>query len=760
MKIKIKDFKGIYTNTDENDNRLEYVQDSENFYHRRGFLEIEPRRLSEYSNLPDPNADFPSYTWTFETAIYTTLSSDILTTQESSTPYKFDVIVLIAKATEGPIYHRLVYIYNLTESIGWYELSRSGNYYNLGGEPAIDLLNHDGSTFDNSFLSTTIDGKVHFQVEDGRLKLYFPHDTFWLGKINRKIWVEDSKQRVNNATPSGYPYFDYEDVDGKGYWYIDRIVDHWDHTKQYVQSEDDINIDQSLATIGNPYMCSEDDTAGDTTKRRMGIIYNISYNEDATHITGGRDVNIGATHDYKIRNEAKLGNLWAIRVSVYDKDTGVIVRNPNLPYPAYPEIFLWAIDADRTTAVSPSADGLGAWDITESDYPNIYIHFTEEQAGFFTLSSGAAWSTLSSYQAYTNNGQGWFTTFTSGVKHSFPSIFSISLEDFYDNTIQYGGDLEVGDIGWQTGENKFSIIATALLDEREEIPLSAKTFNITVSNKYVIKISNIELPWNISKRITRLRFYHGLKDGADLEMVKEFNLLRSEDSVEDFEFSAQDYTGDTLAGNTGFLWDYYDHPGDLQIVNGFQDFVTESGISIGIASKDKVAIYYSTFGGGNLMPDLVYHGNRLPLTGVSELTAVANADGRLMAFTPNTSYVIKAQEIAGVVAFSIEDTVEVGVKDKFDVANIQGGVLVHTQHGIYVTNGYETQLISEPIDDIIRANYSTGRIYYNRYKHEVYYKPSNSEDLYRYRMKDNVWERNNKTITTVEVKEKYGLDLS
>ena len=293
-------------------------------------------------------------------------------------------------------------------------------------------------------------------------------------------------------------------------------------------------------------------------------------------------------------------------------------------------------------------------------------------------------------------------------------------------------------------------MVTAVVDEREEFPIGAENYAPTITSAYVVGIKNIQLPWDINKRITRIKFYHKLKDATDYEMVKEFNLLSADASIEDFDISTDVYDGFFFATQVGFLWDYYEHPSDLQLIIGWKDFVTESGISIGISSRDEVAIYHSTYGGGRLMPDLVYDDNRLPVTGVSELTAVANADGRLMAFSPHTSYVIKAVEVAGVIGFRFEDTVEVGVKDKNDVANIQGGVLVHTQHGIYITNGYETKSISEPINDIIVTNYSTGRVYYNRYKHEVYYKPTNAEDLYRYRMIDNVWEHTNKTVTAVQ----------
>lgn len=753
MKIKIKDFKGIYTNIDENDNRLELVRDSENFYHRRGYLEIDPRNLAEESNLPDPNNDFPLWDWTFETGIYTTLSGDLLSTRTVPVPSKHDVLVLIAKTSEtvsGELnYYRLVYLYDITNSEGWYEMSANGNGgIVISGKSTIDLINHQSGLFNYGFIHTTIDGKTHFQVEDGRLKIYMPHDTFWLGKIDRKLYVEDGSRRwpvtVNGETT--YPYIDYE----HDYWYLDRVVDEWKHTRQTI-NYDGVNIAQADLTGSHDITlmrCAKYDSSN-FDKRRLGIVFDVVPNTDTSHIVDAREVKMGDPHGYQIRAEDSLANIRCLRHQIWDGDTGLPVNNPSLPYPVYPNIWLWKVDAARTTGVGP-----GDWTFTAADYPNIYIHVHPSLVDVFRLASGAAWSTLSSYEAKTDNIG---TVWRASVAGTYPasSAFSISLEDFYNNTIEYGGDLEVGDIGWETGENKFSIVVTGVLDEREEIPMYAHNFAVEVAAKYIIDIKNIRLPWDFNKRLTRIRFYHKLKDGADYEMVKDFDLLTAEDTIKDFGFSAEDYEGTTLAQNIGFLWDYYEHPSDLQLVQGFKDFVTESGVSIGIANRDEVAIYYSTFGGGNLMPDLIYDDNRLPITGVAKLTAVANADGRLMAFTPNTSYVINAEEISGVLAFKIEDTVELGVKDKNDVANIQGGVVAHTQHGIYITNGYETQLISEPIDDIIIANYSTGRIFYNRYKHEVYYKPTASEDLYRFRLKDSVWERMDKTVSTSYVEQEY-----
>jgi len=485
----------------------------------------------------------------------------------------------------------------------------------------------------------------------------------------------------------------------------------------------------------------------------------MKLNTDQTFVIDHKDVVFHGPHDDRIRQEGTWSNIRCLRCNMTSRDTGVGVRNPKEDFGTHPFTWLFALDSIKTEAAYPALDDPGDeedWPIANipANYANIFVYLPIRY-GYeaFKLSSGADVDTIPSYSHYDAGAGYWW----NGADHQVinQECWSISMEDLYAYEIAYGGNLTPADIGWETGENQFAIVVTAVLDEREEIPISAKTYDVEVDDKYVIGIESIIIPWDIDKRITRIRFYHQLKDDADFEMVKDFDLLSATSSIEDFHMSENDYDAIYFSANTGFLWNFYEHPAMLRIVQGWKDFVTESGISIGISTRDEVAIYHSTFGGGNLMPNLVYDDDRLPVTGVSELTAVANADGRLMAFTPHTSYVIKAEEIAGVIAFRFEDTVEVGVKDKFDVANIQGGVLVHTRHGIYITNGYETKSLSEAIDDLIETNYDTGRVYYNRYKHEVYYKPTNSEDLYRFRMKDSVWEHLDKTVTPTQQESKH-----
>lgn len=758
-KIKIKDFKGIFTNLDENDSNLEAVRDSINFYHKRGFLQFIPRHLQERANMPDTTGFGYDGQWDLETGIYTTLTSDKLATDLSAKPISYDVLVLIYKVVDSGITHRLIWLWDGTT---WNELS-SYSCPRVNNFPVIDINNYHGITnYTYSTFSTTLNGTPYFQVENGRLKIYFPHMAFWVGRIERKIWLEDYVQRWPITDEDGeitYPCFNYE----VGYWYIDRLIDRWSHTNQNIlymgerrpQTNPLPSGDLSTYIALDRYQAANNDITEEEI-RRLGISFEVTYNTDLTSIVNARKLSVGTPHGPRIARYDPPHNVHCVRQGLYDDLTEAIIRNPSLPFPTNPEIWTFPIDKLRTIAAGGFINPPIVNNWTAGQDNTIFIGFTEGMARLFRPVGGDAWSTIPSYEAKSNGMKVWLQHGEEG--HYASIVHSISLSDWMTMSFEYGGEGEVQDLGYDTDEDTFSLVTTAVLDDREEIPMDARIEAFTATGKFAIRIQKIKLPWNITKRITRIRFYHKLKDGADYELVKEFDLLKPESSIEDFEFTDADKDGNTLAGNVGYLWDYWNRPGDLRIINNFRSFITESGISIGLSATDIVSIYHSTFGGGNLMPDLIYDDNRLPVTGVSKLTAVGNADGRLMAFTDNTAYAIEAEEVSGVIGFRIEDTVELGVKNQQDIANIQGGIAVHTMHGIYVTNGYETKSISEPIDDIIVQYYNTGRIYYNRYKHILYYKPTNAEDLYQYRFKDNVWEKMNKTTDEGIVQAEEALD--
>ena len=160
QKIKIKDWKGLYTNVDENDSRFELVRVSNNFAHEEGFIETIPRYLSAESGLPTLPTDF-----VWETGIYCTLASDELTDAAVAVATSYNCLVLISKKLDTGVYLRRIHLH---DGSNWHELS--SNSIDISG---IDIENHDGAgAYGGSYFSTTLNGEAFFQIERGRLKLF------------------------------------------------------------------------------------------------------------------------------------------------------------------------------------------------------------------------------------------------------------------------------------------------------------------------------------------------------------------------------------------------------------------------------------------------------------------------------------------------------------------------------------------------------------------------------------------------------------
>ena len=88
--FKLKDWKGLYTNRDENEVSFEFAKESINFRHSRGALFYESRNIGEYP-LPEINPSLSAYDWKWETGIYSTLLNDPLA--ENPVAKKYDTLV-------------------------------------------------------------------------------------------------------------------------------------------------------------------------------------------------------------------------------------------------------------------------------------------------------------------------------------------------------------------------------------------------------------------------------------------------------------------------------------------------------------------------------------------------------------------------------------------------------------------------------------------------------------------------------------------
>lgn len=710
-KIKVKEIKSIYTNVDENDSSFDLVRTSINLKHLKGYAQAEPRHLNEY-DIPDLADWFGAEGWEYETGIYCTLTNDPFA--EDPVADKRDVLVLITKfePDPSPFVFRSILFKDLTNGSDWWEPTIEGNM--------------TGAVLSRSFFYTTKEGKTFFQVENGRLKIYMPHDCFWLGLMDREF----------NASP--FPVFDYSG------WYCDRLVEPFDHTRQWVKVN---GVNTTEVLPGTRYHLV---TCG--TNRRLGIKFTLQYEDDQGAVAEEEDI----TPDW---SAVGLGVRWK-------------------PDPGTP-VFSFYFGLQRfyrtdggTIVMSPGEGKYTTWWETETGLPmddDVWPFSLSDEDGYFVVPKemadalvpvGTTWTALS------QDGLGLRPNLTKAYDH----IQEEEITSTYNNTYKVSrANLEatdwkfrdpsqtVGEVGFTSATDaKFGIIVTAVLDDREEIIIEARSDTAVLSDpepeKFIIRVQDIYIPVDINKRITRLRFYHRIihtDEGAslDYELHKEIDLLSDiEPYNTPFYLSTITNTGTMLATNIAFLVDP-EKLDEYQVKTGFRSFVTESGISIALTNNDYSRAYYNVLGGGVLQPDLIYSQNLLPISGISQMTTVSTINDKFAVYTDNTMYIITVDQIEGALVFTPTETVALGVKNRLDVASVQGGAIVHTRNGIYLTSGTSQQLLSEPINDWIKGYYTTGQILYNKHKNELYYRPSaTSEDLYRFRFEDNTWERINVSV--------------
>lgn len=738
-KIKIKDWNGIVTNIDETDTDPAIIRDSSNFRFKKGYTTFEPRLLTDNAGTnfapPDLSINFTqNFVW--ETGIYCTLTNDPLKNNEDEEAWKKDICVLVAKAQDGDDYHRLVYLKELEDTSSWKELSKNSGYSNITHK--IELPNHDGAgNFDGSgappeyypsYFTTQLDGKAFFQIEKGTLKLYLPHDVF----IIRYIF------RVPTFPPDPSAPFYIG-------WNIDRLVEKYDPAGATVKvkQSDGTWADQEDVPDGTAV---EDVRCGEN--RRLGIKYKISFEDDESVALDEFEMNFFETPSsavcYKWVDHYPTQRKFYL-YKFNDAETSAIIY-PKPPW-GKPNSEAWWRESDD----EPMDDSY--WAIYQLGDGTANLVFSPSTAAILEP-QGTTWSgaggTYGDWNVRACN------PLYNGILRG---TWKISKAAFEAQTWLYKGkELTIGEAGFLVDTDlRYSIVCTAVLDDGAEVIMETSNGEANLPSpgtRFAIRLSDIYIPTNINKRLTRIRWYHKTPDiDTDYTLHREVDLLTgTEPLTAPFYMGEYTDTGKTLSTNIGFLIDEEDFT-KYDVLTGFKSFTTESGISIGITTSDNVNLYHSTVGGGQLLPDLVYDANALPITGISDLNAVANINGKIGAFTPDKLYVIGSGESLGQLVFNIDDTLDLGVKNFNDVVPVQGGAVVNTRNGIFWTDGFRSDLISEPINDLVRTNYDTSSIYYNSHKMEVYWKPTSSEDLYRYRFEDKVWEKINKTITEVQAEE-------
>ena len=739
-KLKIKDFKGIFTNIDENDQNLDTARTSVNWKHERGGLEFEPRSLSEYT-LPeiDPvlHRHLPDGTdgldWEWETGIYTTLTNDPFARPVIGA--KYDVLIVIAKAIDNidpNLTHRLIYLKDLTNDSIWYELSKYGNLYHVINytmpyEFTIEIENHDGAGgFGNSLFSTTVSGTAYIKIESGRAKVYLPHDAFWVGRLDRKLYLQGTTTTAVHADE----------------WHIDRLVEPFDNDNLTITDYDPAPPGTYRVTTGNPREGTGLSYRWFTTTgpgRRNGIKWGTSIITDPNAILETRVIilgDLGTNHDATQKNNDAVQYVSKCYQMTVD---GEIVTNP-LKWPGS--------IPDTSKFYFPFTHSTGMYICIDTKYFD-YFRPSDMSWADKIASLGVGTAKILDTNLVQLAGSG------NGIR-IYGEHLNITEAAFEALSLEWTNAGKVRHIGFDVGPTAYAIVATAVYDDREELILDWQEGVIDLDpaiTKFAFDIDQIIIPYDFNKRTTRYRFYIKLYDETgqiylDFDQCQDFDLFEDINNMSTnfyvSQSSTQEAAGTTLSANIGIYFDER-KPEEHIVVTNFRDYITSQGISLALKTDDYVNIYYSSLGGGNLMPDLVYSQSLLPVYGESIINAVSSVNKNFAAFTDNTMYILKVIQETGLLVFTLDGVLEFGVKNQHDISQIQGGVVINTIHGIYTTTGFQSNLISQPIDNIVIDNFLTSKIYYNKYKHILYFQPTISEDLYRFRFKDNVWELINKS---------------
>lgn len=713
MKYKLKDFKGIVTNYDSKDLSLEALRDSVNFKFNNGFATVDFPKLSpissgeDYTQYPVTYLPVLGEGWGWERGIFARLQGDIL--KEGEIDPSIDVVVLVSKKTENGTTYRNIWMRKWTTSDDdkWMLMHK-------GGENAPTLF------IDESIYTTTIEGDTFIKAIDGVIKIYMPHDSFWLGRINRTFYSAGYDELVINQI------------------YIDRLVEPFD--------KDNLGVSYETVYLGRWF--GIDITIPDQNKpivkpgRRLGVSAYVEIRDTQAETTKDAAINFKFQKEDWVALKEVDGESIYLKTFLYkatDKTTGEFIPSPYKPSSVL-SADLFAEKYHFFFRENSPITGLSEGNVYVSVDYSISMIFTDGDT--FADKYGA--STHSpNVLAKTNvdsEDSDWHIATLDGDWYVINR--TVFEQDVATIGLIYIGQSSIGTVGFPNTSTHFDMIATAVLDENEEVIIWTHSEEVDVTNeKYAIKLSIVYPARDGNRRLTRIRFYLKFTGDTDFTKVKELNYIDPDiEDAQTFYITTEDFVGELLAQNIGFLFDE-GNPQTYKIINNIRDIATHSSVSIALRQNDFNNVYYSIVGGGTLQDDLFYTATVLPVKTIGYLQAVAVLGNGLALVGEDRVTLVNIDEIAGNLTFSLNDTLEFGVKDRYDAIEMQGGLLLHTKEGIFITDGYNKQWISEAINNIVRDNYSTGRVFYNSNKQQIYYFPTMNMTYYLFSMERKKWEK-------------------
>jgi hypothetical protein len=665
-KLSFKQIDGEVTNYDSSDLKPSTATLVENLCIKNGFLEAnlpkgmimqQDPKTNKSINIDYDHLPRLGNNWEWETGTFCKLSSDLLSKEYE--PFENNFLVLIAVKEDDGEYIRQVWAKKWTET--------TGEYWMRLVYIEADEENYGSIRITQDMLTTSTEGKTFFINENGILKIYMPHDCFWLGYINRDYQVS-SNWTISNINDL----------------YFDRLVE-------------PINLgDMTVTTNDNSELvCVEG--------KRLGIDLDIEAIDETSDVVIESNNLIKFVYLREDKyNTGDSTNVVKIYSAIYQGGTrdGEAMKNTFIePYPGY-NSYEWCFYQEGGDAGSDS------WLIPTEVTKMIKWN-------------GSGWD------PFTNNVNNPYIS-ENGHRLNTPYINFYSLTELSITSLTYVDIIASGDIeetGISSSIKASNIVVTGVLDKTTELILYHNLVTYLGSASKYGLYGSLTLPVDINKRLTDIKFYFKNQDLDDYYLVKTIDLLSDDDQTYSkflITNSEIESSGTTLSSQIAYAFDE-DKKSEYKVLTGFRAFTTQQGVSLGLTPSDTSNIYYSILGGGNLQPDLVYKENILDMTFDKAITALRSLSTNLIAFTNSSMHIIRVDNVNESLIFSSIDTLELGVKNSYDVSQIQGGVVVNTPVGIFITDGYNKKWLSEEINSELEENYSNSSIMYNPYKQEVYW---------------------------------------
>lgn len=670
-KIKINKFAGITTNINEKQVGLNSLKDGRNFKVYPTYIKSDIHSYVERENLPTLLSG-----WNWETGIETVIVND----PHAINPIISQTIVeiLIAKKVSSGVNYRQIY-FKEKASTSWKVLQYDGKN---GEDYASNTSKLSTVLLTSDFLNTSISGDVKFINDYGVLKIYFPHDCFWFGKLNRTIKINSSNISINE-------------------YYFDRLSERTTY---------DINNYSLQGTTTK--------TCADT--KRLGIEYRTTQIGTANIIVSGDK----AKFNQMISQDSDV-----MIFNCINQNTGEII---NLPEGYVIYTFTNGLEVTIKTWVF----------YKYNNSTEILVHIDSMLIGDNSETFGSSLlKTTNTYTRVSNPS----ITFQGNTWNLQGQFFRIPVSNFISTeyTIQ-NGNVTIGESGFTSSTAIKGIIVTAVLDKKTEIIINFNNVLYTYTDNYALKVSNIILPTDINRRITNIKFYVKKTTDLDFELYQDYDLISNiTPNITEFYFSEGNRTGIYLSQNIGFLFNI-DKPKEYQVITSFRDIAIENEISLALTNYDYVNVYSCVVGGGNIQTDLFYPQNAINLSGISFAKGVIGINGRFLVATKTQCQIIAYREFNGTLLFESIETINVGIEMPSAMLKIENGALLLNRLGLFYTDGYKKNKLSEPINDIIENTYSDSKIYYNDILNEVYYVMLNNyldnNKVLRYNIERGSWE--------------------